>query len=213
VTRFLRAHGRRRTSGARALAAAAAAGVLLTGCEPGQLGTAVSVGEESLSISALQEQAGTLLEDVGAPDEAGQAAQVLAATFFVRSQLIEEAATQRGITVSAGDVAEFRAEVQNTQLGQQLQQDALNSGVPADDFDRYLRNALYSQRLAEELSGGDAGESVDFGSVLTDVAQANPVSVNPRYGTWNAEGFLIEADGGQLSTDLDAGGDVGTPTQ
>ncbi len=187
----------------RSLLVATAAGMLLGGCLPGQVGTAVSVGDERLSIAELQERSSTLLEEVGAPEEVGAAAQALAATFFVRTQLLEEALQERDITVTDGNVATLRAEIAGTPQEQQLRQAATNSGVPLSDFDRFLRNALLSQRLAEALADTPGGATEgNLALALREAAEEHPVTVNPRYGVWDPELLYVNPEGAELSTDL-----------
>lgn len=179
--------------GACALATAVTAG-LLTGCTPSQVGAAASVGESRLSVSALQDRTNDLLREVGADQELSGIAQNLALSFFVSSQVVERAAAQRGIGVTAGEVAQAVAAIEGSERAQEILNGAVNRGVAPSDLDSFVRDALLRERIA-------ATEPLE--QALAEAAEAAEVEVSPRYGTFDPATLAVTPQvGGGLSRSL-----------
>ena len=168
---------------------------LLAGCTPGQVGTAASVGEDRLSVSALQDRTNRLLREVGAGQELSGIAQNLSLSFFLSSRLVERAAAARGIEVTAGEVAQAAAAIQGSEQAREILNEAVNRGVAPSDLDAFVRDALLRERLA---AAGPVEEA------LTAAAQEGEVSVSPRYGTFDPTTLTVTPRvGGGLSRSLE----------
>ncbi len=187
-----------RTTRVRLGAAALAAG-LLAGCTPGQVGIAASVGEDRLSVSALQDRTNALLTEVGAAQNLSGIAQNLALTFFVSSRVVERAAAEQGVQVTAGEVAEATAAIRGSEQAEQILNGAVNRGVAPSDLDMFVRDALLRERIA---ATGPLEE------VLAATAQETPVQVSPRYGTFDPATLTVTPQvGGGLSRALEGDDD------
>ena len=175
------------------LAAALVAG-LVTGCAPGQVGIAASVGEDRLSVSTLQDRTNALLTEVEAAQSLSGIAQNLALSFFVSSQVVERAAAQRGIGVTAGEVAQAVAAIEGSERAQEILNGAVNRGVAPSDLDSFVRDALLRERIA-------ATEPLE--QALAEAAEAAEVEVSPRYGTFDPATLAVTPQvGGGLSRSL-----------
>jgi hypothetical protein len=183
-----------RTTRVRLGAVAIVAG-LLGACTPGQVGIAASVGDDRLSVSTLQDRTNRLLREVGARQELSGIAQNLALSFFVSSQLVERAAAEQGIEVTAGEVAQAVAAIRSSEQGQEILNGAVNRGVAPSDLDRFVRDALLRERLAAATPLEEA---------LAAAVQGADVSVSPRYGTFDPETLsVVPQVGGGLSRSLE----------
>jgi foldase protein PrsA len=144
----------KRTS--RALAAAGLAVLLLAGCGEAQAraGAAATVGQESISTAELQQVVDRGLEDPAAQQQFGAAKgdyqrQVL--NRLVRAQVLEQAAQDRGIEVTRGDVdAQLVAFQQQAGGREELEQQAAAGGIHPDDLSTFARE------VAVEIALGDA---------------------------------------------------------
>lgn len=179
---------------AAAPAAALAAG-LLAGCTPGQVGVAASVGDDRLSVSALQDRTNALLKEVGAEQQLSGIAQNLALSFFVSSRVVEEAAAAQGVAVTAGEVAQASAAIRGSEQAQDIIGGAVNRGVPPSDLDSFVRDALLRERI---------GAAEPLEEALTRAAESADVAVSPRYGTFDPATLTVTPRvGGGLSRSLD----------
>ena len=185
---------RLRLAAVPSLVAALVAG-LLTGCTPGQVGIAASVGEDRLTVSALQDRTNALLAEVGAAQRLSGIAQNLALTFFVSSRVVERAAAEQGIEVTAGEVATATAAILDSEQADQILNGAVNRGVPPSDLERFIRDALLRERIAA---------TAPLEEVLTATARETPVQVSPRYGTFDPVTLTVTPQvGGGLSRALE----------
>jgi hypothetical protein len=185
--------------GAAVLLSAALATGLLAGCTPGQVGIAASVGEDELSVSALQDRTNALLTEVGAAQRLSGIAQNLSLTFFVSSRVVERAAAEQGIEVTAGEVAQATAAIRQSEQGEQILNGAVNRGVPPSDLDSFVRDTLLRERIAAAAPLED---------VLAATAQETSVQVSPRYGTFDPATLTVTPQvGGGLSRALEGDDD------
>lgn len=142
--------------------AAAAAVVLLAGCGGGstRAGAAATVGEERIAADELEQVVSRGLEDPAAQEELGAdraeyQRQVL--NRMVRAELLEEAARENGVEVTAGDVDARLAEfAEQAGSREELDQQAAAAGIAPQDLERFVRE------VALEIALGDAlTEDVD----------------------------------------------------
>ena len=94
--------------------------------------------------------------------------------------------------MSQGEVEAYLAEIDDAGQTDQLVVDALNNGVPRDELSGEVRDFLLRQKIGEELVPGSDPEAEQeriaaVSDALTTLAAETYISVNPRYGTWDAE--------------------------
>lgn len=190
-----------RTARAR-LAVALTTGLLLTGCTAegvADIGVAASVGEDTLTVTELQENARLVNLQTEAPDRASGETMTAALRFYVTSQILQQIARVEGIDVGAGQVAEVTSSLAEAdQLGALVDQ-AASTGVPERDIEEVVRVQLILTALQEQQVEVTA-ESL---TALTDEVG---VEISPRYGTFDveADGFVDPLVGGGLSRSVEA---------
>ena len=180
--------------------------VLLTSCGgPARPGAAAVLGGERISLAAVQARAAELraaasgpsgdADPSAGPEADGLARQALSE--LVRDALVARALTDRGLRVSAGEVAGARAADQAVAGGAaQLGRVLARRGVPAEGIDAYYRQQAGIRRLAA-AQGLDAGTEAGDAAVrraLADAALALHVRVSPRYGRWDPQQVALLPD-------------------
>lgn len=169
-----------------------------------QSGTAAQVGEHTITVATLQDEARSFAEDTGQPDLQGdQMAQAQAAVLgqLITNQLMVEAADEHGVSASPANVDKSLSQLrsQMNQASEQdvrgfLQQYAVNRGMLED----FIRTAVLGDKLVAELRERDpkAEPQQVVGRELSRTSKRLGVEVNPRYGTWN--GQQVSPTGGEL---------------
>lgn len=178
---------RRRRRAARAVVAAALVG-LLAACTPAQAGSAAIVGESTLTQAQLGEYLQEIMDiarehDLTAP-AAGDANLQLVGT-WVEESLTEELARREGVTVTDGAIDDFLAQFGD----QQLAQIAVSSAIGPSTLRRAARAQLLQAQLAPLLApdGDEQAQSLALREALSGVAADLGVSVNPRFGAFDAD--------------------------
>ena len=183
--RIVRAVGQRRVI-------ASAAGLLclvaLTGCGTLKAGSAAIVGDEQLSqadVTDATEELDAELAESGI-ESAVPATEVplyIVAT-WVDATLVESLAAQEDVSVTPGElddaVAGFDEEVRRQLIAERA--------LPPSQFERAVRAFLLQQKLAVQLApdADPEGQSAALRAAMAETADDLGVSVNPRFGTWNA---------------------------
>jgi foldase protein PrsA len=142
----------------RRLAAACLAVLLLAACGDGPVraGAAAVVGDERITTEQLQEIVDRGLSSPEAQQQFGAdrvdyQTQVL--NRMVRALLLEEAAREREIEVTQGDVDDQLAEFADQAGGrEELENQAAAGGIHPDDLPRFAREIALEIRLGDELT-------------------------------------------------------------
>lgn len=174
--------------------------VVMSGCStPVKAGAAAVVGDERVSTSSVEETATSVRvqaedEELGELD--GATLNRITVERAIRSLLTAELAEREGVTVSEGEIDDYIAEIEAAGQSEQLNIDALNNGVPSNELRNEIRDFLLRQKVGEELVDGSGPEvEQERGAAVSDafmaLAEEIPVSVSPRYGTWDAETVSI----------------------
>jgi hypothetical protein len=188
---------------ARWLAAAALVGVALSGCAGlGQAGAAADVGTTQISSQTLAADVAAVQEQRGVP--AGTANSALTLSVLQRliiSELVDQAATAQGVTVTQGEIDQARAELE-AQLGgaDALVAAYLDADVPITGIEQQIALSLQVRKLGAFLAP-DADPNSQQQAVLqyvTGFGLQEGIEVSPRFGTWDAGALRI----GPLPSDL-----------
>lgn len=174
-----------------ALAAATLAATLLAGCQS-NVGVAARVGGTTISESDVNKY---LSPNGVASDVAAQAGDQTVAPrseilhFLIQQRLFERTLRHLGIRPTPGDLAALHDEAAATLLQTQLTGDAVDrtldkqlprSGIKASFRPTFLRVQELEYLLIKTR------RLTQFSELLKLVRQAHlPVSVSPRYGTWD----------------------------
>ncbi|MER6029400.1 SurA N-terminal domain-containing protein [Streptomyces sp. NPDC001851] len=190
-------HRRRRTA-LVLTAAIAAAAPLLTACgNDAHPGAAAVVGGQRITVAQLESRVDEVraAQRAAVPDET-QYRQVLASTSsltrdtlhnMVLDRVLDRAAQDADITVTRKEVQQMRAGLEQQAGGAKGLQAAWlqKYGIAPAHLDDNLRLQLEAQKLAQKL-GTDTGRPA-FWKALSTASRELRISLNPRYGTWDAQ--------------------------
>jgi hypothetical protein len=193
---------RRRTALSFTAAAVLAATPLLTSCGTPHAGAAAVVGGKQITVTTVQARVDAVR---AAQEKNPQAAQLIEASSdlprntvhsLVQARIIEQAASDAGITVTRREIQQARASAEqqaggSSQLAAQLLQ--TYAMVPADIEDS-IRTDL-TLRKVEQHYGADvqtAAGQTEILDVLRKTSDKLGVEVNPRYGSWNAKKLTLD---------------------
>lgn len=198
----------------RASAALAAGGALvallaLSGCGTARPGAAAVVGDQRISTTSLQ---GTVqaVQDAQAEGGGGQApdpakVQRDALSRRIVGLIVDEAAGREGVTVDRGEVDARLTQVEEGVGGRkQLEAALLQDGVSTTELPALLRQTVQVEKIGEDLVPG-SGQQVQLqrqqriGTMLSRVSKDIGVTVNPRYGRWDAKRATLVPDVNDLS--------------
>ena len=179
----------------------AIAALVLTGCS--QANSAARVGEAKIKLSELQTQIDAILKERTTVDtsqmqlETGDALTRSQLSYMISNLIIEELAKSEKIQVSTSDLEAYKAEIFANIGGEaNLPNILVNASIPASGLEQVLRRDLVLRKLSErETAAGADSASVNekIQSLVTEMANKLKVTVNPRYGTWDATTLTIVA--------------------
>ena len=177
------------------------AALVLTGCS--QANSAASVGDTKIKLSELQTQIDAILEERKAVDtsqmqlETGDALSRSQLSYMISNLIISELAKMEKIQVSASDLEAYKAEIFANIGGEaNLRNILVNASIPASGLEEVLKRDLVLRKLSErETAAGADSATVNekIQSLVTEMATKLKVTVNPRYGTWDATTLTIVA--------------------
>lgn len=180
-----------------------AASVSLAGCAGlGEAGSAATVGDVQISTDALASQTEEIQEQRGVPAGTADSALTLGVLQrLVITELVGQAASAQGVTVTQGEIDAATAEFE-AQLGgvEALQAAYLDSNVPASAIEGQVELSLQVQKLGSTLAP-DADANTQQQAVVqyvTGFGVQEGITVSPRFGTWDAGTLTV----GPLPSDL-----------
>lgn len=173
---------------------AVAATFVLTGCS--QVGAAATVGDTKITQATVQGSIDAILAERAKVDttqmqlETGETLNRSQLRFHLLSTLLREVGNELKITVSKAEIDTRRASILDQVGGAASLPTALvNAGIAPDDLDTYIEAISYSDKISQKLvSAGVTEDQVGTELQKLVVAKAKElgVTVNPRYGKWDA---------------------------
>ena len=117
--------------------------------------------------------------------------------FHLFAGLLKAAATDLKITVSKAEI-DTRREVIIQQVGgvDKLPTALVGAGIASIDFDVYLEAVLNSEKIQKTFVDAGTAEAeipTKMQALVVATGQKNKVTVNPRYGVWNAKTAEVTA--------------------
>ena len=170
-------------------------------------GSAAVVGAQRISIATVEDQVSAFRAAApaqgGGPgsnqpfgqDSAGLPSNVLA--FLIQSQLVQTALDQKGLQVSATDVEAHEAPYLRSAGGEQqlTAQFVSQLGYPPQDLEPYFRWRAGRDALLQNAGGAGLtdpnAQIAKLDDLLRPVAANLGISVNPRYGSWDATSLSL----------------------
>lgn len=179
----------------------AVAALVLTGCS--QANSAASVGDTKIKLSELQTQVDSILEERKTVDtsqmqlETGEALTRSQLSYMISNLIIQELAKSEKIQISASDLEAYKAEIFANIGGEaNLPNILVNASIPVSGLEEVLRRDLILRKLSERETAAGTDQSTanqKIQTLVTDMANKLKVTVNPRYGTWDAKSLTIVA--------------------
>jgi hypothetical protein len=175
--------------------------VLVSGC--GGMSAGVSIGDKEIKASDIQKSVDEILTSRKTVDTSkmqlidGPELLRNQAQFAIISNLLDQIALDKKLTVTSSDVATRRADAISRLGGESALPAALvGANLAATKLDAYLRVLIISDRLVSDLVASGLTEdeaSTQVSKLVTDTAQKLGVKVNSKYGKWNPDTATIEA--------------------
>lgn len=184
----------------------------LTAC--GSINSAATLGDITITQEELQTSVDQLLTERAAVDtsqmqlESGAILNRSQLRFQVITTIFDEIAKELKINLTDSEITASRANLIAQSGGEAvLASNLVAAQIASSNFDRYIRANLISNKLNEALlaTGVDEAElNARIAQLINAKAKQLEISINPRYGTWDAEiGDIVEIDsaGDAVTTD------------
>lgn len=173
---------------------AVAATFVLTGCS--QVGAAATVGDTKITQATVQGSIDAILAERAKVDttqmqlETGEALNRSQLRFHLLSTLLREVGKELKVSVTKAEIDTRRASILDQVGGAASLPTALvNAGIAPDDLDTYIEAISYSDKISQSLVAAGVTEDqvgTELQKLVVAKAKALGVTVNPRYGKWDA---------------------------
>ena len=177
------------------LAIIATTALLLTGCS--QVGAAATVGDTKITQATVQGSIDSILAERAKVDttqmqlETGESLNRGQLRFHLLSTLLRAVGEELKLKTTKAEIDTRRASIVEQVGGASALPNALvNAGIAPGDLDTYIEAISISDKISQALvASGVAQDQVGAELQKLVVAKAKQlgVTVNPRYGKWNAE--------------------------
>ena len=175
----------------------------LTAC--GQLNSAATLGDMTISQTELQTTVDTLLKERATQDvsqmqlETGATLNRSQLRFLIITKIFDEIAKELKLDVTKTEVATTRQGLIDQGGGESsLAGNLVAAQIASTNFDKYIRAIIISDKLTAALkqSGvADADVSAKISQLVVAKTKELKIKVNPRYGTWDdASGDIVASD-------------------
>jgi len=192
---------------------AVATTLLLTGCS--QVGSAATLGSTKISQATVQGSIDAILAARQGVDtsqmqlETGEILNRSQLRFHLLTELLLEVGKEIKLSVSKAEIDTRRQGIIDQVGGEEALPNALvGAGIAPNDFDKYIEAILISDKITQTLTAAGVTEA-DMGAQISKIVVAKAkelgVTVNPRYGKWDATVADVVAS--------DAAGTAVTPTE
>ena len=192
---------------------AVATTLLLTGCS--QVGSAATLGSTKISQATVQSSIDAILAARQGVDtsqmqiETGEVLNRGQLRFHLLTALLREVGKEIKLSVSKAEIDTRRQSIIDQVGGEEALPNALvGAGIARKDFDQYIEAILISDKITQALTAAGVTEA-DMGAQISKLVVAKAkelgVTVNPRYGKWDATVADVVAS--------DAAGTAVTPTK
>ena len=179
----------------------AATALLLTGCS--QVGAAASLGDTKITQGTVQGSIDAILAARAKVDtsqmqlETGESLNRSQLRFHLLSKILQALSKELKIEVTKAEIDTRRASIVEQVGGVESLPTALvGAGIAPADLDSYIEAISTSDKISQALiASGVAQEQVSAEIQKLVVAKAKElgVTVNPRYGKWDAEAADVVA--------------------
>jgi hypothetical protein len=175
----------------------------LTAC--GQMNSAATLGDITISQQQLQDTVGQLVKEREGVDvsqmqlESGGALNRSQLRFLIITNIFDEIAKELKLSVTKTELATTRQGLVDESGGEAtLATNLVAAQIASSNFDRYIRAIIISDNLTLALQESGVPEdevAARISELVTAKTKELKISVNPRYGIWDdASGDILEVD-------------------
>lgn len=178
------------------LAVATLAGaLLLAGCS--QVGAAATVGNVKITQATVQSSIDSIIAARVGVDtsqmqlQTGEELNRGQLRFHLLTELLRAASSELKISVTKAEIDTRRQGIIEQVGGlESLPAALVGAGIARDDFDKYIEAISLSDKMSQGLAASGVAQA-DIGAAVQKIVVAKAkelgVTVNPRYGAWDAK--------------------------
>ena len=185
------------------LALIVAAAFLLTGCS--QVGAAATVGDTKITQATVQGSIDSILAERAKVDvtqmqlETGEALNRSQIRFHLFSAILRALGEELKLNVTKAEIDTRRASILEQVGGAASLPTALvNAGIAPQDLDAYIEAISLSDKISQALVASGVTEDqvgTEIQKLIVAKSKELGVTVNPRYGKWDADtADIVESD-------------------
>jgi parvulin-like peptidyl-prolyl isomerase len=185
------------------LAMIVAAAFLLTGCS--QVGAAATVGDTKITQATVQGSIDSILAERAKVDvtqmqlDTGETLNRSQIRFHLFSAILRALGEELKIKVTKAEIDTRRASILEQVGGAASLPTALvNAGIAPQDLDAYIEAISLSDKISEALVASGVTEDqvgTEIQKLIVAKSKELGVTVNPRYGKWDADtADIVESD-------------------
>ncbi len=179
------------------------AALLLSGCA--QVGAAATVGDVKITQATVQGSIDSIMAERGSVDatamqlESGETLNRAQLRFHLMSYLLLQTAKEFKLEATKAEIDTRRASILEQVGGEEGLPSALvGAQIAPKDLDQYIEAIIISDKLSQALVASGVSEAsigVEIQKRVIAKAAQLKVSINPRYGIWDAANAdVIAAD-------------------
>ena len=173
----------------------ATAALLLTGCS--QVGAAATLGDIKITQATVQGSVDSILAERAKVDtsqmelETGEALNRGQLRFHLLSALLRAVGEELKLEVTKAEIDTRRASIVTQVGGEESMPTALvNAGIAPEDLDAYIEAISFSDKISQALVASGVTEDqvgTEIQKLIVAKSKELGVTINPRYGKWDAE--------------------------
>ena len=169
--------------------------ILLTGCS--QVGAAATIGSKKITQATVQTSIDSILAARVGVDtsqmqlQTGEELNRGQLRFHLLTGLLRTVASELKISVSKAEIDTRRQSIIEQVGGiESLPTALVGAGIARDDFDTYIEAISTSDKISRAIVAGGVPENevgAEIQKLIVAKAKELGVTVNPRYGAWDAK--------------------------
>jgi hypothetical protein len=154
------------------------------------------VGDTKITQATVQASVDAILSERAKVDttqmqlETGSSLNVSQLRFHLLGTLLRELGQELKLNVTKAEIDSRRASILEQVGGEAALPNALvNAGIAPQDLDRYIEAIAYSDKISQKLTAAGVTEDQlgqEIQKLVVAKAKEIGVTVNPRYGKWDA---------------------------
>ena len=180
----------------------AVAALLLTGCS--QVGAAATIGDIKITQATVQASVDSILAERAKVDTAqmdlqsGEELNRGQLRFHLYRAILRAIGAELKMEVTKAEIDTRRASILDQVGGAEFLPTALvSAGIAPEDLDTYIEIISLSEKISQALTASGVTEDqigIETQNLVAAKANELGVTINPRYGKWDAEVADIVAD-------------------